>query len=146
MLDPSLQHLVIQLHLYSTLFMTGVIWYVQVVHYPLLRFIQSEDGKDFADLYKKKSGLIVVPFMLTELVTGILLIGSTWMMQYGYYLWMNLILLLGIWVVTFTVHLPQHKALTNSFNSETIRPLVRSDWIRTLIWSIRSVLLVSFLS
>ena len=146
MFDGSLQQLVIQLHVFSTFFMTGIIWYVQVVHYPLFKFIKQEDGSRSAFFHLRRTAFVVMPVMIIELITAVMLMSSSWMLLYSNYLWVNLALLILIWIISFSIHFPQHKALTKSFSSATLRPLVRSNWIRTALWTIRSLLLLRFLS
>lgn len=145
MLDPSLQHLVIQVHLFSTLMMTGVIWYVQVVHYPFLALIRPEEGERAARFHKQRTSWVVMPLMLVELTSGILLLGSTWMLQYGKYLWGNLLLLFMVWGITFFRFVPLHKRLENRYDRGTVKALVSGNWIRTILWSVRSLLLLGFL-
>ena len=145
MLDPSYQQLTIQLHVFATVFMTGVVWHLQVVHFPSLRFISADQEKNAAHLYRKRTGWMVMPLMLIELGTAILLIGSSWVMQYGNYLWINLALLLFILGVTFLKMMPLHRQLALQMNDGIIQSLVAVNWIRTSIWSVRSVLLLGFL-
>ena len=145
MLDPSFQHLVIQLHFFSTLLMTGVIWFVQLVHYPSFRFIDKGVGQEAAQFHQRKTGILVIPLMLVEIGTAILLMGSSWIMLYGTYLWINLGLLFFIWGVTFLRMVPLHRQLANRMDDEVISSLVSTNWIRTILWTMRAGLLLSFL-
>ena len=145
MLNASLQQLVLQLHLFTTLFMTGIIWFVQVVHYPSFNFFSTGDDGKFARFHQQRTGWVVMPVMIVELGTAILLLGSSWVMQYGNYLWINLALLLTIWVVTFFKIAPLHGRLRVQHDATIVGTLVGLNWIRTLLWTLRSLLLLSFL-
>ena len=145
MLDPSLQHLALQLHLFTTLFMTGTVWFVQIVHYPSFSYFASGDENKAAEFHQKRTGWIVMPVMLVELATAVVLLGSSWVMQYGNYLWINLTLLILIWVITFFKVVPLHKRLLAQFNQSVVNSLVSINWMRTILWTVRAVLLMSFL-
>ena len=144
-MDPSLQYLVIRAHLFSTLFMTGAVWFVQVVHYPFFRHLRAEDGPQASRFHRKRTGWILGPVMILELVTAVMLLSSSWVTQYGNYLWLNLGLLLVIWAVTFLKFVPIHHLLTEAYNPGAVNALVRLNWVRTILWSFRSILLLSFL-
>ena len=60
-----------------------------------------------------------------------------------------LINILGIIVVglsTFFVSVPIHSELMLSRSSEQIIRLVKTNWLRTIVWSIRSCFLIFYLS
>jgi hypothetical protein len=145
MLDPSHQQLVIQLHLLATLFMTGIVWHNQIVGYPGFRFIANDQQENAAQFLRKRAGWIVRPIMLIELGTAILLMGSSWVMRYGNYLWVNLALLLFIWGVTLLKMVPLNRQLVARFDEETIKSLVTVNWVRTMLWTVRAGLLLNFL-
>lgn len=146
MLDPSYQQLTIQLHLFATLLMTGIVWFVQLVHYPSFRFVSEEKGSDAVQFHQRNTSFLVIPLMLIEMGTGILLMGSSWVTMYGNYLLINLALLFLIWAVTFLKMFPLHRQLNRSVNEISIRSLIFMNWIRTVLWTARSGLLLSFLS
>ncbi|MDX1579501.1 MAG: hypothetical protein R3266_13530, partial [Gemmatimonadota bacterium] len=57
------------LHLASTLAVVGLIWFVQVVHYPLLA---RTDGSAFRAAHRfhtDRTGRVVIPLMLAEVAT-----------------------------------------------------------------------------
>jgi hypothetical protein len=71
---------------------------------------------------------------------------SSWAAQYGNYLWANLILLLFIWGITLVRMAPLHRQLSVQVDEEIIQSLISVNWVRTVMWTVRSVLLLSFLS
>ena len=83
---------VYKIHLLFTLYMLGLIWFVQVVHYPLMG----------------TAGL------------------------------------LGLWGSTFFIQVPLHNALSQAFDPKNHARLVQTNWIRTIIWSLRALLLLSW--
>ena len=124
-------------HLVGTLGMFGVILFVQIVHYPLMARVGRENSAAYARAHTDRTGFVVVPLMLAELVAALLI-------------WMDppaaapalaapagLLALAGIWLVTFTVSVPCHRRLLTGFDAAAHRRLVRSNWIRTALWGVR---------
>ena len=60
-------------HLIFTSIMTGVIWVIQIVHYPSFHFIEKEFYTAFQKFHMNKISIIVIPIMLAELITGMML-------------------------------------------------------------------------
>ncbi|MCB0833413.1 MAG: hypothetical protein KDC45_08125, partial [Bacteroidetes bacterium] len=55
--------------------------------------------------------------------------------------------LLGlIWFSTFFFQVSRHRTLATGFNVKEHNLLVKSNWVRTLGWTIRSVLLMSLIT
>ena len=52
--------------------MTGLIWFVQVVHYPLFAKVGSEAFSLYESLHTQKTGLVVGPVMLVEVLATFL--------------------------------------------------------------------------
>ena len=66
-LSPSL---LLLLNAAATLFMTGLIWFVQVVHYPLFGSVGDGGFDRYAALHARRTTWVVGPPMLLELVTS----------------------------------------------------------------------------
>lgn len=125
------------IHLMSTLCMTGIIWFVQVVHYPLFAEVGQTGFARYELLHQRWTGWVVAPLMLIELGTaiGMIAIGNTW--PHAASLWIGLGLLLLIWGSTFFIQVPLHTQLGAGSDEAAIRRLVRSNWIRTIAWTLR---------
>ena len=130
--------LVAAAHLLTTFAMAGLIWFVQIVHYPMMA---SFDRQNFASHEKEhcdRTGWVVVPLMLVEIFTFALLLleglrSNTFLLS-G--------LLLGvIWASTFLLQVPLHRTLLQGWNAEAHRQLVTTNWIRTAAWTGRGILL-----
>jgi hypothetical protein len=146
MLEPSLQSLAIQAHVFATLFMTGVVWFVQIVHYPFFNFVASEKRSVATEFHQRRTANVVLPVMIIELVTAVTLLGSSWMIRYSQIIWINLGLLLLTWCVIFFGFMPLYKQLVLGFDSKLLKTLENANWVRTLLWTARSLLLLSFLN
>lgn len=122
--------------------MTGVIWFVQIVHYPLFNSVGKTDFATYEGRHTWLTGLVVAPPMLIELGTGILLL---WRRPNAITLTEAVIglLLLGIiWLSTYLLQIPRHTILGGGFDVTTHRELVLTNWLRTAAWSLRAGLVL----
>jgi hypothetical protein len=136
----SMLKTVLLLHAGATLIMTGVIWIVQVVHYPLFARVGAEGFAGYQNAHSGLITLVVMPAMLVELGTAAWLVVQR---PAQIPLWLALagLGLVGIlWLSTFFVQVPQHGALARGFDADAHRSLVNGNWIRTTAWSIRSLI------
>jgi hypothetical protein len=58
------------LHASATLAMTGLIWFVQVVHYPLFSSVDAPSFCEYAAQHVRRTGYVVGPLMLVEVATA----------------------------------------------------------------------------
>ena len=63
--------------LVSTLFMTGLIWCVQLVHYPLFARVGEGTFSAYEQDHQRRITWIVMPVMLVELASGVLLFSDS---------------------------------------------------------------------
>ena len=136
-LTPHLHHLLLA-HAGTTLFMTGLIWTIQVVHYPLFAYVGVEGYERYQQLHVQRITWVVMPVMLAELLCAVLLLRSHLNTQPT--LWVASALLALIWASTALLQVPAHEALAKGWNAEAHARLVGSNWLRTLAWSARSVI------
>lgn len=131
------------IHLFFTLFNTGLIWTIQLVHYPLFLKVGPDHFVDYEQDHTTKISYLVIPSMITELATGILLAASQGISSiYG----LLLLLLSLVWVSTFLLQVPLHNALNHAYDAKKIQRLVNTNWIRTLAWTLRSLILLGILN
>ena len=128
--------IILLIHAFTTVFMTGLCWFVQVVHYPLFK----EIDRDTFPAYERKNavtGFITVPIMTIEVITGIILLYN-----YPEDLYIANIALLGvIWLSTLIFQVPIHIKLMSEGSPKLITKVIRTNWIRTLSWTVRSLIL-----
>jgi len=123
-------------HLAATYGMIGVIWMVQLVHYPLFRLVGESSFKEYERDHCFRISFIVVPVMIVELFAAgalFLLVADS---QRDLAI-LGLLLLGVIWGATFGVQVPCHDRLGKGFDEPTWRTLVRSNWLRTVAWTAR---------
>lgn len=130
-----------KLHLFCCFFMTGVIWIIQWVHYPSFNYIEKSEFISFENFHGNRITFIVGPLMILELMTAFYLY-----FQKDSPFWIvNLVGVLLIWVSTFFLSVPAHTQLSEGYSIEIIRRLVVTNWPRTLLWSLRSLVLMFFI-
>lgn len=123
------------------IFMTGLIWFVQVVHYPLMKLADAGQFEDYSRKHQQQTTWVVAGPMLLELTTAIWLLISNVAIQLSILYLVALFLLIVVWVSTALLQMPLHGQLLKGHDSNTIRRLVITNWIRTVAWSFRSILL-----
>jgi hypothetical protein len=131
---------VFTLHLCATCAMAGVIWIVQLVHYPAFLFVAKERFAEFERFHCARISFVVMPLMFLELGTAAILLLQSGLGANPVF-GISLGILFLLWVSTFALHAPLHRALTQGWNAELIERLIRRNWLRTIGWTSRGVLL-----
>ena len=129
-------------HLASTLFMLGLIWFVQIVHYPLLGRIAPHDIPGYEQAHTRLTTWVVGPPMLAELASGVLLLWVRPVSVSSLLAWVGIALLAVICCSTQFLQIPCHARLSGAFDPAVHRRLVRTNWVRTVAWSLRGLLLL----
>lgn len=129
-------------HAFVTLFMTGLIWFVQVVHYPLFARVGNTDFTAYEAQHTRRTGRLVGAPMLLELGLAATLAWSPG----GTAAWCGLGLLAIIWLSTAVSQVPMHRRLERGFDQAAHQRLVRGNWVRTIAWTLRGVLAILMLA
>ena len=125
----------------STLFMVGLIWFVQVVHYPLMAEVGRESSGAYARSHQERTTWVVAGPMFVELLTAVgILIVSPIMRASPTYLVATALLAVA-WLATVLLMIPLHQSLLGGTDARAIRRLVGLNWIRTFAWTARGVLI-----
>lgn len=134
--------LVLLVNLAATLIMVGIIWFVQIVHYPLFSHVGGAGFPAYSGAHSHLTGLVVGPPMLAEAATTIALVLGP---PAGVPLWLavaGLLLLSIIWLSTALLQSPRHRELGMHFDPTSHRSLVASNWVRTACWSARGLIVL----
>jgi len=130
----------------ATLFMTGAIWIVQAVHYPLFALVGRDGFGEYAREHQRRITPVVAVAMPVEAVTAVLLLFATPAGVDKGLLVLGAILLLPIWLSTVLLQVPEHRRLSSGFDDRAAVRLVRTNWLRTALWSARSALILVVLA
>jgi hypothetical protein len=124
-------------HFTLTCAMTGLIWFVQLIHYPLFLQVPAAAFVPYENEHTRRAGILIGPMMLAELGTGLALLAS-WR---PWELILSMVILLLVWISTFAIQVPLHRRLQKTFDTKAAILLIRTNWIRTIGWSLRAILL-----
>lgn len=134
-------------NLLITALLTGFIWYVQIVHYPIFTKISPEAFIAFHSFHTQGTGYVVAVPMLIELVLSFILLSEFRQVAivplsiHGLLCGLTIL----IWMVTFGIAVPLHNQLSYlGFDLEVIHQLIRVNWVRTIAWSLRFIILAYF--
>ena len=134
---------ILLVHLAATLVMVGVIWFVQIVHYPLMAQVSRSDFTAYEREHQRRTTFIVAPAMLMEAVTAAVILAIPPAGMGRTLPAVGASLLAVIWLSTFLVQVRQHTRLSNGFDAVTHRRLVRCNWLRTVAWTGRGILVLA---
>lgn len=137
---------ILNLQIFSCFFMTGVIWIIQLVHYPSFRFVEFKQFFNFQKFHTSTITFIVGPVMVLEIFSALHLLiindfSVFWMIQ--------AIALIIIWLCTAFLSVPLHTLLSQPHTSDAerlqiVQVLVRTNWPRTILWTFRSLLFIVY--
>jgi len=133
------------IHAAATLFMFGVIAVIQIVHYPLFALVGNGGFTLYQQSHMRLITIVVVPPMLIELLTAVLLVWWAPPEVTGWQVGIGLVLVALIWASTALVQAPVHQQLTDGFRERLHQRLVQTNWLRTIAWAARSVLVLAML-
>ena len=127
------------LNILVSFLLTGIIWTIQLVHYPSFNFVNKLNFLDFHKFHSTKISFIVIPLMLPEFFSALLLLIRD---SSSSFLWINFGLIVLIWLSTFFIQVPLHNILSQRKDKVAISRLVSTNWIRTTLWSIKTLFLI----
>lgn len=117
--------------------MTGIIWQVQLLTYPQFLKVPATDFPDYHQSHTERMAWVVGLPMLAEFALASL---AAWQLRSGIS-YVGLGLVIAIWGVTALVQIPLHNRLARGHDLSSIRTLIGTNWLRTFLWSARTVLL-----
>lgn len=122
----------------STLSLTGMIWTIQTVHYPGFAEISEEGFATAMAAHQQRiTALIAIPWAVQGL-TSLALVASPpagvprWLPAAG-------LAAAGVTVLsTVALSVPLHGRLSGGPDPEVLRALVRTNWPRTIAWTVHA--------
>jgi hypothetical protein len=122
--------------------LTGTIWVIQLLHYPAFRYVSAERFREFHQFHTSRITFWVAPWMSLELFGAL----AWWWVEwerfgdtfFRFSFW-NLVVVVGIWASTFFLSVPLHEKLSRGYHSKLVDRLVSTNWLRTVLWSLRAV-------
>ena len=119
-------------------YLVSLVFMTQFITYPTFLHIDKDKFSEYHRKYVNNISFIVAPVMLIELLTLSLIAYFS-----GEFLIIkSLILLLVIWLTTFFIMIPSHNRISKSFNKKEIISLINYNWVRTILWSFKLLLII----
>ena len=127
----------------ATIFMVGLIWFVQRVHYPLLSHVDVDQQISVGAEHQRRTGQVVgLPMAVEGVSTLVLLVNRpdqvAWELP-----WIGAILLAVSLGSTVFLSVPLHQKMVSHPNAEIGKKLVATNWPRTISWSLRGVICIA---
>lgn len=140
-----LLHLVLIAQTVASLGMFGVIWVIQLVHYPLMRHIPGESFRSFEAEHQRRITWVVGPLMAVEGISVLLV-----------FFWrpasIPFALALGGGIaeaiaigVTVMISAPTHGRMATTGDMDLLDRLITTNWIRTAAWTARGAIAIAML-
>ncbi|TWU00380.1 hypothetical protein Pla108_13290 [Botrimarina colliarenosi] len=128
--------------LFASIYMTGLIWMVQLVHYPMMAEVPAERFVEWERVNVVRTGWAVGPMMLLEIGTACAMLAMRPPGVPIWVAWLGIALLLLVDGSTAVFFGPQHGRLASGFDATLHRQLVDWNWLRTFGWTARGLLMV----
>lgn len=125
-------------HAAGTWAMVGLIWTIQVLHYPLMAKVPGEGFPAYLEAHQQRVVVVLAIFSIVEVTAAAALAVRnqgipTW-------LWLGSgALLAAIWIATGAYYAPLHGRLSDGWDPDLHAELVDMNWFRTIGWSARGV-------
>jgi hypothetical protein len=132
------------LNLATTLPLVGLIWFVQLVAYPLFAKVGPAEFGAYHEAHSRWITYVVGPLMVGELIASVAL----WM-DAAVPRWLAVTasaLAVSTWFFTLFVSVPKHVVLSSGFDAQAHAVLVATTWLRTGAWTLRGALLLIWMS
>jgi hypothetical protein len=116
--------------------MVGVIWTIQLLHYPLMAKVPPESFPEYVEAHQRRVVAVLALFAIVEVVAAAALaVVDTGVPAW---LWFGAgAVLAALWVSTGLFFAPLHGRLADGWDAELHALLVGTNWLRTIGWTLR---------
>lgn len=117
--------------------MVVLIWLVQLIIYPAFANIAKSKMVCWHQSYTENLGFVVIPLMFVQL--GVIIYQT--FLQINLYTIASLLVVITLWIITFTLFVPLHNKVAKGNFSESLgKNLIATNWIRTFLWTLLFIL------
>jgi hypothetical protein len=126
-----------------TLYMSGMIWSMQILEYPLFALVGPKEFPAYHQRHNRGLPFLVILPSIAAFVSAVVLIFTR---SARLPLWTTIVVaVLDLFVIIATVarEAPLHGQLDREGYSPTvIRQLVQGNWVRTVLWTVNAIFLL----
>ncbi len=144
MIGPGIALLLLT-HVAVVWLLVGLIWTVQVVHYPLFSSVGREHFIAYQHRHMRAITLVVGPAMAVEVATTLALLAFAPETVPAALPWLGAATLAVNWLATWLLAVPLHQRLVAGFDPQTHRSLVKANALRTAMWSLHGLISLAML-
>lgn len=136
---------VVVAHLVSTVFLTGLIWTIQIVHYPLFALVGPDRFPAYEAAHSARiTAVIALPWAVQGVTTLVLLLAPPAGLPRPL-VWAAAVLAAVPVAVTVLASVPAHSVLGDGFEAAAHARLVTTNWLRTAAWTVHSGVAIGML-
>jgi hypothetical protein len=133
-------------HAASTVFLVGMIWTIQVVHYPLFALVGSAQFPAYEAAHSTRiTAVIAVPWAVQGVTTLALLLAPPDGLPRPL-VWSAAVLAAVPVLVTVLASVPAHSVLGGGFDAVAHARLVATNWLRTAAWTVHGGVAIAMLA
>jgi hypothetical protein len=111
--------------------LAGLIWTIQLVHYPLFALIGAREWPHYEAEHQRRITRLVAPLMLANVGLALAVLAEDASASRV----LNASLAIGIFIATGLLFAPMHRRLETHASTAAVRLLVRANWARTAAWT-----------
>jgi hypothetical protein len=111
--------------------LAGLIWTIQLVHYPLFALIGAREWPHYEAEHQRRITRLVAPLMLANVGLALAVLAEDASASRV----LNASLAIGIFIATGPLFAPMHRRLETHASTAAVRLLVRANWARTAAWT-----------
>ena len=127
----------------SAWFLAGLIWVIQLVHYAQFDAVGAGAWPGYHARHMRGITFVVAPAMFVELAATLWLLWRRPAAVPAWLVWASAAAVAGLWLSTALVQVPLHTKLGGgAFDPAAAASLVRTNWVRTILWSGRAGLML----
>ena len=130
----------------ATLPLVGLIWTVQVVHYPLFAGVGADGFAAYERSHAARITVVVAPLMLAEAAVCAWLAVSPPAGVPAWWCYAGAGLTAAVWLSTYALSVPLHGKLAGGWDAAAHAKLVATNWPRTILWTLRGALCLAMLA
>ena len=125
--------------------MAGLIWTIQLVHYPLMRAIPEREFIDYESEHRRRITWLVGPLMAIEGICVLILLVAAPSSMAWWLPWSGAIAEAVAIATTAFVSAPLHVRLSGGRDDALLDRLITTNWVRTAAWTARAGLSLAML-
>ena len=131
--------LLLIVHFACTWMLVGLIWVIQMIVYPQFLRVGSVEFTKLHFAHCWRIGLLIAPLLAVETISAA---GLLYQGHRERALLASIALIPLNWLWTAILQAPIHIKLMQGYDAAVVRRLILSNWLRTLTWTARGVLMV----